>query len=88
MANMIAACIIQCPEARDLSPTELHEAVVNACKDIKKVKTRSYWGWCQFVYKSASWGYAAVQVYANPWVILAVCRAICLFPKTFLKFFL
>ena len=104
LVETIAQCILSCPEAHQIRPHELQDAIVTACKvrdhslervtllyrsqDLKKSKAKSTWGWLTFIYRAASWSYSAFSFYTNPWILRAILAALCSVPRLLGRFFL
>ena len=104
LVDTIASCVMSCPEAQNVNAAELQAAIVKACKvrfaselvlkviwclqELKKSKVKSAWGWCTFIYRTASWTYTAFNLYANPWIVRAILLAFWSVPRFFGRFFL
>jgi len=86
LVDTIASCVMSCPEAQNVNAVELQAAIVKACQELKKSKVKSAWGWCTFIYRTASWTYTAFNVYANPWIVRAIVLAFWSVPRFFGRF--
>ena len=43
---------------------------------LKKSKGKTLWRWLVFIYRTASVGYIAYEIYANQWILRAITAAL------------
>lgn len=56
-------------------------------QDLKESRLKTAWGWCKFIYRTASWTYAAINVYINPWAVRALLCAFWAMPQILKSYF-
>jgi hypothetical protein len=77
IASYIARYISSVPQAKNLTPKELQEAMTQAFTKVeKKGRLRSMWTTGKFLYSAGSWGVTALSLYKHPIVIRAAGMAV------------
>lgn len=77
IACFMAAYLLSLKQAKDLTPTQLQEALSKTFSvKKKKGKFRKAWDGSKVLYNVASWGATAIGIYQNPAIIRAATSAL------------
>ncbi|XP_024363163.1 uncharacterized protein [Physcomitrium patens] len=77
IASFIARYISSIPQAKNLTPKELQQAMTQAFAKVeKKGRLRSLWTTGKYLYTAGSWGATALSIYKHPMVIRAASMAV------------
>lgn len=75
MALFIAAYIQAHPQAMNMKPHELQQALSGAFKELRKSKVVVLWQWGSTIWRLGAMSYGAFTVYTNPWLVRTVLQA-------------
>lgn len=75
MALFIAAYIQAHPQAMNMKPQELQQALSGAFKELRKSKVVVLWQWGSTIWRLGAMSYGAFTVYTNPWLVRTVLQA-------------
>ncbi|VFQ74230.1 unnamed protein product [Cuscuta campestris] len=77
IACFMAAYLLSLKQAKDLTPTQLQEALSKTFSvKKKKGKFRKAWDGSEVLYNVASWGATAIGIYQNPAILRAATSAL------------
>ncbi|KAG2502250.1 hypothetical protein HYH03_000736 [Edaphochlamys debaryana] len=76
MAFYIAACVMDMPEAQQLTPKQLQAALLDALRTLKRNRFQRACSWGRRIYRWSMTTYSAVQFYQNPWLMRALVTAL------------
>ncbi|KAL6180050.1 hypothetical protein ACLB2K_046718 [Fragaria x ananassa] len=76
IACFMAAYLLSLKETKELTPTQLQEALSKTFSvKKKKGKLRKAWDGSKVIYNVASWGATAIGIYQNPVIVRAATKA-------------
>ncbi|KAL6179363.1 hypothetical protein ACLB2K_050879 [Fragaria x ananassa] len=76
IACFMAAYLLSLKETKELTPTQLQEALSKTFSvKKKKGKLRKAWDGSKIIYNVASWGATAIGIYQNPVIVRAATKA-------------
>jgi len=77
IASFIARYISSIPQAKNLTPKELQQAMAQAFSKVEtKGRLSSLWTTGKYIYTAGSWGATALSIYRHPIVIRAASMAV------------
>ncbi|KAL4458852.1 hypothetical protein ABPG75_013717 [Micractinium tetrahymenae] len=76
LSAFIAEYIVSLPEARNMEPRQLQQAVVMTMGELRKGRVRRLLDWGRSLYRLGAVGYGAFTMFTNPWVAKAVLAAL------------
>lgn len=85
MAYYIALVVAGLPEAQNMPPAQLQEALAQTLRSLKRSKFKAMCAWGRSIYRWSALSYSALQMYQNPWLIQAVVTAIWTFGRLSLR---
>lgn len=81
MAFFIAETLIKCPQAFQMSPVKLQEAIIITIKGMKQSRFKRVCTAGRHAYRWSALGYSAFQMYSNPWICQAIIQALWTFSR-------
>eukprot|EP01025_Chloroclados_australasicus_P069797 TRINITY_DN9905_c0_g1_i1.p3 TRINITY_DN9905_c0_g1~~TRINITY_DN9905_c0_g1_i1.p3 ORF type:complete len:153 (-),score=12.23 TRINITY_DN9905_c0_g1_i1:286-744(-) len=75
MASYLAAWLATVPEAQQMDPKKLQEALLSSIQELKRSKMKQMLLWGKYAYRGAAFAYSALCVYENPWLVRAIVSA-------------
>jgi hypothetical protein len=76
IGSFVAAYLATLPEAQNMQPKQLQQALKQAFQELRQSRVRQAWRWGQSLYRAAAVTYSAFSLYTNPWLVRAVLAAV------------
>lgn len=76
MAYYVALYLARAPEARNMDPKQLQDALKVAFAAVRRSRYRAVWDWGRWLYRWGAVSYSALQLYEHPWVVRAIVAGV------------